>query len=109
MGDQTELPSSITPNTDASPLQRMQHKLLDQAQTRITTSLAASAPSQTNERQMDDDIECCVCLDARASNIFLPCGHVCICKKCKIPYENGTEQQCPMCRKEFTMIARAFF
>ena len=129
--DQTELPSSITHNTDASPLQRMQQKLLDQAQTRITTSLAASAPSQTNERQMDEDwgadavtaghgavqaasienadIECCVCLDARASNIFLPCGHVCICKKCKIPYENGTEKECPMCRKEFTMIARAFF
>merc|ERR1711957_299298 len=108
--DQTELPSSITPNTDASPLQRMQHKLLDQAQTRITTSLAASAPSQTNERQMDEDwgadavtvghggsepIMCSVCYDARASNAFIPCGHLCICMRCKIPYENGTKRECP--------------
>jgi len=130
--NQTELPSSVTtPTADAPPLLRMQHKLLDQAQTRLTTSLVAAAPSQTNERHLDEDwgaeavalghgvgesasteneaTECCICLDARATHIFVPCGHVCICKECKTPYKNGTKLECPMCRKEFTTVIKAFF
>jgi len=119
--DQTELPSSITtPTTDASPFQRMQHKLLDQGQTRITTSLAASTPSETDERRLDEDwgvapgysagqTDCCVCLDRHATHIFEPCFHLCICKKCKMQYEIGTVRECPMCREEFTKITKVFF
>ena len=123
--NQTALPSSITPTTDASPLLRMQHKLLDQAQSRTMTSLVTAAHSRTDESHLDEDwgvasghgagqaaniennaTECCVCLDAHATHIFFPCGHLCICKKCKISYENGTDRECPMCRDEFTNITK---
>jgi len=113
--DQTELPSSITtPTRNNSALLRMQHKLLHRAQTRIPSTRAASAPSETDERYSgeewdagavasghgagqaasteDEPTECRVCLDVPATHIFLPCGHFFICKTCKSPYENGTEK-----------------
>uniref|UniRef100_A0A3Q0KMA2 Putative leucine-rich repeat-containing protein n=1 Tax=Schistosoma mansoni TaxID=6183 RepID=A0A3Q0KMA2_SCHMA len=37
--------------------------------------------------------ECCVCQDAICSTIFLPCGHVCCCKKC-----SESVLDCPLCR-----------
>ena len=120
-------PSSITPNTNLTPHMRMQHKLLDQAQSRTMTSLVTAAHSRTDASHLDEDwgvasghgagqaaniennaTECCVCLDAHATHIFLPCGHFCICKTCKIPYENGTEKECPMCREEFENITKVF-
>jgi len=123
-------PSSITPNTNLTPHMRMQHKLLDQAQSRTTTSLAAAAPSRTDESHLDEDWGadavasghgagqaastenepkmCSVCYDAYATHLFFPCGHFCICKRCKIPYENGTKRVCPICQKEFTNITKVF-
>ncbi|CAH8501242.1 unnamed protein product [Schistosoma margrebowiei] len=37
--------------------------------------------------------ECCICQDAICSTIFLPCGHVCCCKKC-----SESVLDCPLCR-----------
>merc|ERR1711957_611872 len=159
------------PETVVSPLLRLQHKLLDQAQTRTMSSLVASAPPQTDERHLDEDWdadavasadviasnhgagpavssvedaaasgdglvteskldlkemnsaakddfdvgmdqdetkECCICLDAPATHIFVPCGHLCTCAECQVPYANGTTKECPMCRKEFSIIMKVY-
>eukprot|EP00588_Corethron_pennatum_P012008 CAMPEP_0194275172 /NCGR_PEP_ID=MMETSP0169-20130528/8075_1 /TAXON_ID=218684 /ORGANISM="Corethron pennatum, Strain L29A3" /LENGTH=680 /DNA_ID=CAMNT_0039018569 /DNA_START=252 /DNA_END=2294 /DNA_ORIENTATION=- len=50
--------------------------------------------------------ECCICLDAPASHIFVPCFHLCICSTCQIPYADGSVKECPMCREEFTTVAK---
>ena len=129
--NQTELPSRITtPATDATPLIRHQHKLLDQAQIRATISRAEYEYLETLESHSGEDAGadagtaghgagqaastenettlCCVCLDAHSTHIFVPCCHFCICSNCQIPYENGTVRECPMCREKFTQVSRVF-
>ena len=146
---------------------RLQHKFLDQAQSRMTTGFATATPSHSNtdERYFDDDWgagavaseyvagpapnrsedtaaigggvvaenevdlekmdsvakgdiqigtdqddskECCICLDAPAAYIFVPCLHMCVCANCQIPYADGTEKECPMCRETFTKVGKVF-
>ena len=45
----------------------------------------------TAEAQSDDC--CCVCLDAKKTHAFQPCGHKCVCATCA-----ARCQTCPMCR-----------
>jgi len=163
--EQTEIPFHVTHGPAMTPRMRLQHKLLDQAQSRMTTGLVTAAPSNSNtdEKYFNDDWggdfvasdhgtgpapnrsedaaassdgvvaetkvdlqetdaaaqdrnemgtdqdgikECCICLDASATHIFTPCGYFCICAHCQIPYADGTEKECPMCREEFKFVSR---
>ena len=47
---------------------------------------------------------CVVCLIHESNTIFIPCGHKCICSKCK----NAKYKSCPICRKSFTGIYNVF-
>jgi len=40
---------------------------------------------------------CCVCLDAAATVLFLPCAHTCVCEQCHAPLTS-----CPLCRRTIT-------
>ena len=42
--------------------------------------------------------ECCVCLDAEAKQMLVPCGHLCVCLTCA----NTLDGDCPKCRQKIT-------
>lgn len=41
--------------------------------------------------------ECVICLDAKITMAFMPCGHMCVCKECAEKYIHAAP--CPICRK----------
>lgn len=41
--------------------------------------------------------ECCICMDAPATNSPIPCGHMCLCGDCAT-----IVTKCPLCTREFT-------
>lgn len=47
----------------------------------------------------DDDV-CCVCIENKASVVFMPCKHQCVCIRCsdKLPRDPQGKQKCPKCR-----------
>ena len=44
--------------------------------------------------------ECCVCMEARKSRVFLPCRHMAVCGACADEIMAGPAAQCPICRKD---------
>lgn len=49
---------------------------------RVKTQAAAAnqqEPTATTTRRV---VQCCVCMDANASHVFIPCGHAAVCGGC---------------------------
>lgn len=53
---------------------------------------------ELSQTQTAKSSECCVCMDAEANIVFIPCGHLCACQEC-----SKEISFCPMCRKGITM------
>lgn len=54
----------------------------------------------------DTSSRCCICLDKQATHAFIPCGHLCVCKKCwsklvDMPVES---RGCPICKCKLTAV-----
>ena len=47
------------------------------------------------------DSECSVCLDAAATHVYVPCGHLATCAACAEALMASTKQ-CPICRATVT-------
>ena len=43
--------------------------------------------------------ECCICLDKLSEYIFVPCGHLCVCKECAEEW-SWMHNKCPMCSRD---------
>lgn len=54
-----------------------------------------------------DESECCVCLTNDKSWIFIPCGHVCVCRDCAHDIM-ASSRECPLCRQKTTGIFQVF-
>ena len=50
------------------------------------------------------DEECAVCYTNKKVYACIPCGHLCLCYKCK----NGVKDKCPMCNEEFYDIFKIY-
>lgn len=65
----------------------------------VPSPVAPSAPpisapqTEVESEEIDENEECCICMDSRRSIVFLPCGHVCVCNAC-----SKDLIQCPLCR-----------
>jgi len=79
-----------------------------------TTALAADGPGAGAEPYSPSAVdvggaesfgaqECCVCLDAVADAVFVPCGHFACCFAC-----GSRLDACPVCRRAKTQVVRAF-
>lgn len=44
--------------------------------------------------------ECIICMDAKPSLAFIPCGHVCTCNGCSSKMGRHNMQNCPLCRRK---------
>jgi hypothetical protein len=57
--------------------------------------------------------ECVICMDATSTHVYVPCGHMCICKNCaELQAEQtrkcGSSKCCPVCRKQAFLIMKVF-
>jgi hypothetical protein len=66
----------------------------DTPQTTVTPTPATAAPAQ---------VECVVCLEAKAIMAAVPCGHKCACQECA-----KLLKKCPLCRTDVTNFLRIF-
>ena len=62
-----------------------------------------SPTQQENVGDIDEENECCICMDARRQLVFLPCGHVCCCRACGEPIA-----VCPLCRVQIDQKINIF-
>jgi hypothetical protein len=51
-----------------------------------------------NDKIEEVEKKCSVCLTNECNIIFIPCGHLCICKKCNSNCEQYNISFCPICR-----------
>ena len=51
------------------------------------------------EEEEEEEDECVICMDGKREYLAIPCGHLCLCGKCK-----DSIKQCPMCRADCTVI-----
>ena len=47
--------------------------------------------------------ECVVCMDAKSTEIAVPCGHLCMCKDCCAQLLRS-RSNCPICRRQIQSI-----
>jgi hypothetical protein len=61
-----------------------------------TADLPAGAPLDAAPPQSEDDGNCAVCLTAKKTHAFYPCGHLACCGECAAKLKAGA---CVICRK----------
>jgi hypothetical protein len=49
----------------------------------------------------DSGGQCCICMDAAASAVFVPCGHRACCAPCALRLATERRHLCPVCRTPF--------
>ena len=57
---------------------------------------------EENER-LKKERTCCICLDSKVEQLFLPCSHMVCCMQCSL-----SVTQCPICRKHIKATARVY-
>ena len=97
--------------------ERARRTALEMAEMAALTSAAipggASASSAEAAAATEPDGEgaaatCVVCLDAVASHIFVPCGHVCVCKRCGESVMEAPSPTCCYCGQGASLCMRTF-
>ena len=66
---------------------------------------STAAASSSSSDAVD---ECTVCMDAPASFAFVPCGHRCVCKKCRDSVCASNDAKCPRCRESVSSTLRIY-
>ena len=70
-------------------------------------SKVQNAKVQTSDD--DDTKQCIICLSNAKDVLLIPCNHICLCADCVKEVVASSNQQCPMCRKEFTDVVPGVF
>ena len=70
-------------------------------------SLKTKTPEEIlkRHRQLADRVECKICQDRSVEVVFVPCGHVCVCRRCA---RNQAMKSCPLCRQRIFKKIRCF-
>lgn len=66
--------------------------------TRGTTRLA---PHKEEKQKVEEEGECCVCMNAQSDCVLYRCGHVCACMSCAKELK-----QCPICREQVSDVIK---
>ncbi|ERE75954.1 baculoviral IAP repeat-containing protein 3 [Cricetulus griseus] len=61
---------------------------------RLPTDDIAALPMEEQLRKLQEERTCKVCMDREVSIVFIPCGHLVVCKDCA-----PSLRKCPICRE----------
>lgn len=70
---------------------------------RLSNSTEAEDDDEEKKVAIEDRL-CKICYTEEYNTLFIPCGHVVACANCAM-----SVTKCPLCRKPFTNIVRAYF
>tara|TARA_Y100000389_G_scaffold124207_1_gene121560 strand:- start:1633 stop:4881 length:3249 start_codon:yes stop_codon:yes gene_type:complete len=117
-GDRLQSPCAGAGVHSTSPVNPTPH-LASQQRLRIVEACAAETEDKGVRAQASDDsaraeghagtnlAECAVCLEEVEKEklvVLVPCGHVCMCKKCASPMAS-----CPICRAKVQQVVTPFY
>uniref|UniRef100_A0A8C8SWB5 RING-type E3 ubiquitin transferase n=1 Tax=Pelusios castaneus TaxID=367368 RepID=A0A8C8SWB5_9SAUR len=69
----------------------------------ISTEDTAGLPMEEQLRRLQEERTCKVCMDKEVSIVFIPCGHLVVCKECA-----PSLRKCPICRGTIKGTVRTF-
>ncbi|XP_061230397.1 inhibitor of apoptosis protein-like [Neopsephotus bourkii] len=69
----------------------------------IPTEDASGLPMEEQLRRLQEERTCKVCMDREVSIVFIPCGHLVVCKHCA-----PSLRKCPICRGTIKGTVRTF-
>lgn len=69
----------------------------------FTRSLSADLPMEEQLRRLQEERTCKVCMDKEVNIVFIPCGHLVVCKECA-----PSLRKCPICRGLVKGTVRTF-
>jgi hypothetical protein len=64
---------------------------------------ASPPPPEPPQAPAKASAECVVCLDAEATHVVVPCGHICLCADCTMDLK-----ACPLCRTPLVQTMRIY-
>lgn len=70
---------------------------------RLPTDDIAALPMEEQLRKLQEERTCKVCMDREVSIVFIPCGHLVVCKDCA-----PSLRKCPICRGAIKGTVRTF-
>ena len=65
--------------------------------------LFTALPMEEQLRKLQEERMCKVCMDREVSIVFIPCGHLVVCKDCA-----PSLRKCPICRGTIKGTVRTF-
>ncbi|KAL6082535.1 hypothetical protein STEG23_004619 [Scotinomys teguina] len=69
----------------------------------LPTDDIAALPMEEQLRKLQEERTCKVCMDREVSIVFIPCGHLVVCKDCA-----PSLRKCPICRGSIKGTVRTF-
>lgn len=63
----------------------------------------ADLPMEEQLRRLQEERTCKVCMDKEVNIVFIPCGHLVVCKECA-----PSLRKCPICRGMVKGTVRTF-
>lgn len=69
----------------------------------LPTDDIAALPMEEQLRKLQEERMCKVCMDREVSIVFIPCGHLVVCKDCA-----PSLRKCPICRGTIKGTVRTF-
>lgn len=69
----------------------------------IPTEEVSDLPVEEQLRRLQEERTCKVCMDQEVSVVFIPCGHLVVCKDCA-----PSLRKCPICRGTVKGTVRTF-
>ncbi|XP_044522189.1 baculoviral IAP repeat-containing protein 2-like [Gracilinanus agilis] len=69
----------------------------------IPTEDVSGLPIEEQLRRLQEERTCKVCMDKEVSVVFIPCGHLVVCKECA-----SSLRKCPICRSTIKGTVRTF-
>lgn len=76
---------------------------LDFKEKTLFVLIFADLPMEEQLRRLQEERTCKVCMDKEVNIVFIPCGHLVVCKECA-----PSLRKCPICRGMVKGTVRTF-
>eukprot|EP00030_Apusomonadida_sp_AF-17_P008526 a855556_50.p2 GENE.a855556_50~~a855556_50.p2 ORF type:complete len:164 (+),score=42.83 a855556_50:61-492(+) len=94
-------------NTAAAAAEKAPESLSFKPQGGVLGAGSAASTAEYDAVEMDESMECCVCMEAPKSMAANPCGHRCVCATCASRLLE-TSGLCPICRASISSFLKIY-